>query len=62
MICVGRWDAWSTWQNHHALQFPMGCYCAAKVTGAEAIMTTIPELMGHRAYEMCGTFHFCTAG
>jgi hypothetical protein len=32
----------------------MGHYCLAEVTGSEAIMTTIPESMGHRAYGMHG--------
>jgi hypothetical protein len=31
----------------------------AEVAGVEAIVTTIPEPMGRRAYGMCGTFHFC---
>jgi hypothetical protein len=41
-------------QNHHAPQFRVGRYCSAKVTGPEAIMTTIPELTGRRAYGMRG--------
>jgi hypothetical protein len=61
MICEGCCDAQSTWQNCHTLQFPMGCYCIAEVAGAEAIMTTIPEPTGCRAYGMFGMFHFCTA-
>jgi hypothetical protein len=33
--------------------------CAAEVMGVEVIVTMIPEPMGHRTYEMCGTIHFC---
>jgi hypothetical protein len=40
----------------------MGCYCIAKVAGAEAIMTTIPESTGRRTYDVCVTFHFHAAG
>jgi hypothetical protein len=40
----------------------MGCYCAAKVTEAEAIMTMILEPTGCRAYGMCGMFYFHAAG
>jgi hypothetical protein len=47
-------DDWCAWRNHHALQFPMGCYYAAKVTGPEAIMTTIPEPTRRRAMEVPG--------
>jgi hypothetical protein len=54
MIHAGRCDIWSAWKNHHALQFPMGYYCAAEVTGPEAIMTMIPELMVHRIAEVAG--------
>jgi hypothetical protein len=32
----------------------VGHYCSAEVTGPEAIMTTIPELMGRCAYGMRG--------
>jgi hypothetical protein len=62
MICVGHCEARSTWQNRDALQFPMGCYCAAEVAVAEAIMTKIPGPTGCRAYGMCGTFHFRAPG
>jgi hypothetical protein len=58
-ICVGHCDTQSAWQNHQALQFPMGCYCTAEVVGAEAIMTTILKPMGRHPY---GMFHFCAAG
>jgi hypothetical protein len=44
------------------LQFPMGCYYVAEVTGAEAIMTMILEPMGCHAYGMCGTFCFRATG
>jgi hypothetical protein len=40
----------------------MGCYCAAKVTGTEAIMTMISEPTVRCAYGMCGTFRFHAAG
>jgi hypothetical protein len=39
-------------RNHHAPQFHVGRYCSAGITGPEAIMTTILELMGHHAYGM----------
>jgi hypothetical protein len=40
----------------------MGGYCAAEVTGAKAIMSTIPELTRRHACGMCGTFHFVPLG
>jgi hypothetical protein len=40
--------------NCHAPQFRMGRYCSVEVAGPEAIITTILELTGHRAYGMCG--------
>jgi hypothetical protein len=46
MIRAGHCDVRSTWRNCHALQFRMGCYCAAKVARLEAIMATIPETDG----------------
>jgi hypothetical protein len=51
-IRVGHCDVWSAWQNHHMLQFPMGCYCTTEVASPEAIMTMILEPTGHRAAEV----------
>jgi hypothetical protein len=53
-IYAGCCDARSTWRNRHALWFPMSCYCAAKIVGAEALMTTIPEPTGRRAAKVMG--------
>jgi hypothetical protein len=41
-------------RNCHTPQLRVGRYCSAEVTGTEAIMTTIPELMGRRTYGMHG--------
>jgi hypothetical protein len=51
-IRTGHCDVRSAWRNHHALQFPMGYYCAAGVTGPKAIMTMILEPMKCRAGEV----------
>jgi hypothetical protein len=34
---------------------------AMKVVGVKAVVTTIPEPMGRRAYRMCGMFCFCAS-
>jgi hypothetical protein len=34
----------------------VGRYCSAEIVGPDVIMTTIPELMGRRVYEMHGDF------
>jgi hypothetical protein len=41
-------------RNRHAPQFRVGRYCSAGIAGPEAIMTTIPEPTGRRAYGMRG--------
>jgi hypothetical protein len=58
MIYMGHCDVWNAWRNRHTPRFPMGYYCAVEVTGAEAIMTMIPEPRGRRTYGMCESFFF----
>jgi hypothetical protein len=43
MTHVGHCDVRSAWQNHHASQFPLGCYRATEVAVPKAIMTTTPN-------------------
>jgi hypothetical protein len=60
MIRTGRYTVRCAWQNRRAPQFHVGRYCTAEVAGPEAIMTTILEPTGCRAYGMRGVFHFST--